>query len=200
MVVDESNCSPAPLFPCSVQHSTARFWWAVKRKCRECNRRMKKEEGGVEVHDSGKELGSGQGRDGTGRGPERRKKRESERLIRAAAMVAMAVVLSTTLHALSTATAAAAGGAAGIQPAAVGVCTLRTVSTFSQRRPPYCALVFAAGQSSVAPEQSSAWRRRTVAMASSAGGAETKVEKSEEEWRAVLSPEQFRILRRKGTE
>jgi len=26
------------------------------------------------------------------------------------------------------------------------------------------------------------------------------VQKSEEEWRAVLSPEQFRILRQKGTE
>jgi peptide-methionine (R)-S-oxide reductase len=38
-----------------------------------------------------------------------------------------------------------------------------------------------------------------VAMAS-AGGAETQVQKSEEEWRAILSPEQFRILRQKGTE
>lgn len=41
--------------------------------------------------------------------------------------------------------------------------------------------------------------RRGVAMAS-AGGAETQVQKSEEEWRAILSPEQFRILRQKGTE
>ncbi|KAJ4772689.1 Peptide methionine sulfoxide reductase [Rhynchospora pubera] len=38
-------------------------------------------------------------------------------------------------------------------------------------------------------------RRVTVAMASS-----FPVKKSEEEWRAVLSPEQFRILRLKGTE
>lgn len=38
-------------------------------------------------------------------------------------------------------------------------------------------------------------RRVTVAMASSG-----PVRKSEEEWRAVLSPEQFRILRMKGTE
>lgn len=30
--------------------------------------------------------------------------------------------------------------------------------------------------------------------------AVSKVEKSEEEWRAILSPEQFRILREKGTE
>ncbi|KAJ7879244.1 peptide methionine sulfoxide reductase msrB [Mycena olivaceomarginata] len=28
----------------------------------------------------------------------------------------------------------------------------------------------------------------------------TKVEKTEEEWRAILSPEQFRIIRQKGTE
>ncbi|XP_072985216.1 peptide methionine sulfoxide reductase B5-like [Typha latifolia] len=38
-------------------------------------------------------------------------------------------------------------------------------------------------------------RRVTVSMASSGS-----VPKSEEEWRAVLSPEQFRILRMKGTE
>ncbi|KAJ3676316.1 hypothetical protein LUZ60_003728 [Juncus effusus] len=38
-------------------------------------------------------------------------------------------------------------------------------------------------------------RRATVAMASSG-----PANKSEEEWRAVLSPEQFRILRQKGTE
>lgn len=37
-------------------------------------------------------------------------------------------------------------------------------------------------------------RRGVVAMA---GGP---VQKSEEEWRAILSPEQFRILRQKGTE
>eukprot|EP00270_Netrium_digitus_P002438 TRINITY_DN12759_c0_g1_i2.p1 TRINITY_DN12759_c0_g1~~TRINITY_DN12759_c0_g1_i2.p1 ORF type:complete len:138 (-),score=31.03 TRINITY_DN12759_c0_g1_i2:131-544(-) len=34
----------------------------------------------------------------------------------------------------------------------------------------------------------------------SAGSSGLKVEKSEEEWRAILSPDQFRILRRKGTE
>ncbi|XP_020274230.1 peptide methionine sulfoxide reductase B5-like [Asparagus officinalis] len=38
-------------------------------------------------------------------------------------------------------------------------------------------------------------RRIGIAMASSGS-----VQKSEEEWRAVLSPEQFRILRMKGTE
>ncbi|WZZ75783.1 hypothetical protein YC2023_087153 [Brassica napus] len=38
---------------------------------------------------------------------------------------------------------------------------------------------------------------RITAMASSAPGS---VNKPEEEWRAVLSPEQFRILRQKGTE
>ncbi|XP_009609346.1 peptide methionine sulfoxide reductase B5 [Nicotiana tabacum] len=36
-----------------------------------------------------------------------------------------------------------------------------------------------------------------VAMAAATGGS---VQKSEEEWRAILSPEQFRILRQKGTE
>ncbi|XP_051145099.1 peptide methionine sulfoxide reductase B5-like [Andrographis paniculata] len=39
-------------------------------------------------------------------------------------------------------------------------------------------------------------KRRVFAMA----GAPGSVRKSEEEWRAVLSPEQFRILRQKGTE
>jgi hypothetical protein len=39
---------------------------------------------------------------------------------------------------------------------------------------------------------------RTMASTPSAGG--TKVQKSEEEWRTVLNPEQFRILREKGTE
>jgi len=37
---------------------------------------------------------------------------------------------------------------------------------------------------------------RFVAMAAGPGS----VQKSEEEWRAILSPEQFRILREKGTE
>lgn len=41
--------------------------------------------------------------------------------------------------------------------------------------------------------------RRGVAMAAT-GGASTSVQKSDEEWRAILSPEQFRILRKKGTE
>ncbi|OIT33224.1 PREDICTED: peptide methionine sulfoxide reductase B5-like [Nicotiana attenuata] len=40
-------------------------------------------------------------------------------------------------------------------------------------------------------------RGGVVAMASATGGS---VQKSEEEWRAILSPEQFRILRQKGTE
>ncbi|KAJ4873875.1 hypothetical protein Rs2_44384 [Raphanus sativus] len=39
--------------------------------------------------------------------------------------------------------------------------------------------------------------RRITAMGSSAPGS---VNKGEEEWRAILSPEQFRILRQKGTE
>ncbi|XP_024004430.1 peptide methionine sulfoxide reductase B2, chloroplastic isoform X2 [Eutrema salsugineum] len=38
---------------------------------------------------------------------------------------------------------------------------------------------------------------RVLAMGSSAPGS---VNKPEEEWRAILSPEQFRILRQKGTE
>ncbi|KAF8101388.1 hypothetical protein N665_0206s0064 [Sinapis alba] len=38
---------------------------------------------------------------------------------------------------------------------------------------------------------------RITAMASSAPGS---INKPEEEWRAILSPEQFRILRQKGTE
>ncbi|CAL0313979.1 unnamed protein product [Lupinus luteus] len=40
-------------------------------------------------------------------------------------------------------------------------------------------------------------RGGVVVMASSASGP---VQKSEEEWRAILSPQQFRILRQKGTE
>ncbi|XP_022762859.1 peptide methionine sulfoxide reductase B5-like [Durio zibethinus] len=39
--------------------------------------------------------------------------------------------------------------------------------------------------------------RRSVFVAMAASGS---VQKSEEEWRAILSPEQFRILRQKGTE
>ncbi|KAL3684349.1 hypothetical protein R1sor_002371 [Riccia sorocarpa] len=41
-----------------------------------------------------------------------------------------------------------------------------------------------------------------VAMASSeaGGGSISRVQKSEEEWRTILNPEQFRILREKGTE
>ena len=35
---------------------------------------------------------------------------------------------------------------------------------------------------------------------SSSGGSMMKVVKSEEEWRRVLTPEQFRVLRQKGTE
>ncbi|KAG0615072.1 hypothetical protein M758_5G012600 [Ceratodon purpureus] len=41
--------------------------------------------------------------------------------------------------------------------------------------------------------------RRGVTMAA-AGEPGTAVQKSEDEWRAILSPEQFRILRQKGTE
>ncbi|KAH7294554.1 hypothetical protein KP509_27G007100 [Ceratopteris richardii] len=41
---------------------------------------------------------------------------------------------------------------------------------------------------------------RPMACNSGTGGSELKVQKSEEEWRAILSPEQFRILRQKGTE
>ncbi|MED6169519.1 Peptide methionine sulfoxide reductase B2, chloroplastic [Stylosanthes scabra] len=40
-------------------------------------------------------------------------------------------------------------------------------------------------------------RAAVVAMASNAPGS---VQKSEEDWRAILSPEEFRILRQKGTE
>ncbi|KAK7252251.1 hypothetical protein RIF29_36071 [Crotalaria pallida] len=41
------------------------------------------------------------------------------------------------------------------------------------------------------------FRGGVVVMASSAPGS---VQKSEDEWRAILSPQQFRILRQKGTE
>ncbi|GAU45335.1 hypothetical protein TSUD_84520 [Trifolium subterraneum] len=41
------------------------------------------------------------------------------------------------------------------------------------------------------------FRSGIVAMASPTPGS---VQKSEEEWQAILSPEQFRILRQKGTE
>ncbi|KAL0412649.1 UNVERIFIED_CONTAM: Peptide methionine sulfoxide reductase B3 [Sesamum radiatum] len=44
-------------------------------------------------------------------------------------------------------------------------------------------------------QSSRSFRTRVVAMA-----ATGPVHKSEEEWRAILSPEQFRILRQKGTE
>ncbi|KAJ7544245.1 hypothetical protein O6H91_09G070500 [Diphasiastrum complanatum] len=40
----------------------------------------------------------------------------------------------------------------------------------------------------------------TMARAESSGQPSFKVQKAEEEWRTVLSPEQFRILRQKGTE
>ncbi|CAI5946656.1 unnamed protein product [Closterium sp. NIES-64] len=48
----------------------------------------------------------------------------------------------------------------------------------------------------------SSWARPGSAQASGGGGeaAPMAVVKSEEEWRAILSPEQFRILRMKGTE
>ncbi|GJP70238.1 hypothetical protein CLOP_g1203 [Closterium sp. NIES-67] len=48
----------------------------------------------------------------------------------------------------------------------------------------------------------SSWARPGSAQASGGGGEEAPmaVAKSEEEWRAILSPEQFRILRMKGTE
>lgn len=42
------------------------------------------------------------------------------------------------------------------------------------------------------------WNTLVVAVAAMA--AEGSTQKSEEEWRAILSPEQFRILRQKGTE
>ncbi|RVX22271.1 Peptide methionine sulfoxide reductase B5 [Vitis vinifera] len=42
------------------------------------------------------------------------------------------------------------------------------------------------------------WNTLVVAVAAMA--AEGSIQKSEEEWRAILSPEQFRILRQKGTE
>jgi peptide-methionine (R)-S-oxide reductase len=34
----------------------------------------------------------------------------------------------------------------------------------------------------------------------STGSSPSPIQKSEEEWRAILSPEQFRIIRQKGTE
>ncbi|GAB2247120.1 hypothetical protein Droror1_Dr00007002 [Drosera rotundifolia] len=46
-------------------------------------------------------------------------------------------------------------------------------------------------------ERSRRWLSGGVGAMGSGGGA---VKKSEDEWRAVLSPEQFRILRQKGTE
>ncbi|XLR12341.1 hypothetical protein HN51_049068 [Arachis hypogaea] len=50
---------------------------------------------------------------------------------------------------------------------------------------------------SIHQQQRRRLRAGVVAMASHAPGS---VQKSEEEWRAILSPEQFRILRQKGTE
>ncbi|KAJ7509667.1 Mss4-like protein [Mycena galericulata] len=47
---------------------------------------------------------------------------------------------------------------------------------------------------STSPTHTTGTLRLTRSMAT------TKVEKSEDEWRAILSPEQFRIIRQKGTE
>ncbi|CAK9202495.1 unnamed protein product [Sphagnum jensenii] len=59
----------------------------------------------------------------------------------------------------------------------------------------FLQLIFAA---SFLPKPKRCRLVRTMASTPSAGG--TKVQKSEEEWRTVLNPEQFRILREKGTE
>lgn len=71
-----------------------------------------------------------------------------------------------------------------------------------QLPPPLCLVANSLRFSARGGNKVSAQQRcrlvRTMASTPPVGG--TKVQKSEEEWRTVLNPEQFRILREKGTE